>query len=274
MSPMDPQRYPVALSSWAVHKAIGFEVEDDAIKGPQPYWKVGDSPIDIRELPALTASHGIHRLELCHFHLDRRDPSVVNDLRRSLDAANVTLQTLLIDAGDLTHPDPAIAEKHEAWIASWLETAAALGAERARVVAGRTRREGDIEDSAPRLRRLAAGTSVRITTENWLAVLDEPDRTNRLLDLCEGEIGLNVDLGNWTGEQKYDWIAKIAGRAETCHAKCEIDHNGNLDTHDFGRAIDAAVGAGYSGPWTLVNGGGADREWEFVKLQAGFIASR
>ena len=29
-------RYPIALSSWAVHKAVGFEVEDGPTKGPQP----------------------------------------------------------------------------------------------------------------------------------------------------------------------------------------------------------------------------------------------
>lgn len=270
---MDPTLYPVALSSWAVHKAIGFDVEDGPDKGPQPYRKVGPDPIDIRDLPAIAAAHGFRRLELCHFHLDRRDPSVVKDLRTTLAAEGVVLQTLLIDNGDLAHPDPATADKHEAWIASWLETGEALGAERARVVGGRTRREGDIRDAAPRLKRLAAGTSVRITTENWLATLDSPSQIFGLLDLCGDAIGLNVDLGNWSGPENLRWIEEIAGRAETCHAKCEVV-DGENDLEGFSQAIDAAVRGGYKGPLTLVNGASSNREWELVLDQAAFIRSR
>jgi sugar phosphate isomerase/epimerase len=270
---MDPAVYPVALSSWAVHKAIGFDVEDGPDKGPQPYRKVGPDPIDVRDLPAIAAAHGFRRVELCHFHFDRRDPSVVRDLKATLAAEGVVLQTLLIDNGDLAHPDKATADKHEAWIASWLETGEALGAERARVVGGRTRREGDIKDVAPRLKRLAAGTSVRITTENWLATLDRPSQILGLLDLCEGAIGLNVDLGNWTGPENLQWIEEIAGRAETCHAKCEVV-DGENDLEDFGQAIDAVVRGGYKGPLTLVNGAGSNREWQLVLEQSAFIRSR
>lgn len=271
---MDPALYPIALSSWAVHKAVGFEVADEPERGPQPYKAISPDPIDIRDLPAIAGAHGFRRLELCHFHLDRSDPTVVDDFRSALKAEGVVLQTLLVDSGNLSHPDPATADKHEAWIASWLKTGEALGAERARVVGGRTRRDGDIQDVAPRLKRLAAGTTVRITIENWLDTLDSPSQILGLLDLCGEAIGLNVDLGNWTGPDNLKWIEEIAGRAETCHAKCDVDHNGNLDTHAFGQAIDAAVRGGYQGPLTLVNGAGSNREWELATLQAGFIRSR
>lgn len=268
---MDASRYPVALSSWAVHKAVGFDVEDSPAEGPQPYRRVGPSPMDVRDLPAAAKAHGFERLELCHFHLDRSDPTVVDDLRAALRSAGVVLQSLLIDNGDLAHPTDA--DRDEAWIASWLETAAALGAERARVVGGRTRREGDVAAVAPRLRRLAANASVRVVTENWLDTLDDPDQVLRLLDGCEGEVGLNVDLGNWTGDECLDWIARIAGRAEVCHAKCEV-RNGENDLEAFGRAIDAATRGGYVGPLTLVNGAGSDREWELVERQKAFVQSR
>lgn len=274
MGTMDPALYPIALSSWAVHKAIGFEVEDEPERGPQPYAKVGPDPIDIRDLPAIMAAHGFRRLELCHFHLDRSDPTVTKDLKAALAAEGVVLQTLLIDSGNLSHPDPATADKHEAWIASWLKTGEALGAERARVVGGRTRREGDVADVAPRLKRLAAGTSVRITTENWLAMLDTPEQVLALLDLCGDAIGLNVDLGNWPGPNNCPWIEQIAGRAETCHAKCDVRDDGTLDTHTFGLTMDAALRGGYQGPWTLVNGAGSNREWELATLQAAFVKSR
>ncbi len=268
---MDPSRYPVALSSWAVHKAVGFEVEDSPTKGPQAYRKVAPEPMDIRDLPAVAKAHGFGRLELCHFHLDRSDSTVVDDFRRALAAEGVVLQSLLIDDGDLAHPTDA--DQSEAWIASWLETAAALGAERARVVGGKTRREGDVDDVAPRLRRLAKGTSVRVVTENWLATLSEPDQVLRLLDLCEGEVGLNVDLGNWSGEENLRWIEQIAGRAETCHAKCDVV-DGRNDLEGFGAVVDAAVQGGYVGPLTLVNGAGSNREWELAVGQASFLRGK
>ena len=270
---MDPALYPVALSSWAVHKAVGFNVQDGPGDGPQPYKKVGPSPIDVRDLPAIAAAHGFRRLELCHFHIDRSDASVVDDLRSTLATEGVVLQTLLIDDGDLAHPDSATADKHEAWIASWLKTAEALGAERARVIGGRTRREGDIGDVAPRLRRLAEGTSVRVTTENWMSTLDNPSQIHGLLDLCSDAVGLNVDLGNWSGAQNLEWIEAIAGRAETCHAKCDVADDEN-DLEGFGQAIDAAVRGGYKGPLTLVNGAGSDREWELVVEQKLYIQTR
>ena len=268
---MDPSRYPVALSSWAVHKAVGFEVADGPAKGPQPYRQTGPAPMDVRDLPAVAKAHGFRRLELCHFHLDRSDPASVGDLRAALRAEGVVLQSLLIDDGDLAHPTDA--DRHEAWIASWLETAAALGAERARVVGGKTRREGDVADVAPRLRRLAAGTPVRVVTENWLATLCDPSQTLRLLDLCEGEVGLNVDLGNWVGETNLRWIEEIAGRAEVCHAKCDVV-DGENDLEGFGATVDAAVRGGYVGPLTLVNGAGSDREWEMAVEQAAFLRAR
>ena len=268
---MDP-RYPVALSSWAVHRALGVRYPDSPA-GSGAAERTGPERLDLRDLPAAAKTRGFGRLELVHFHLDRHDPALVGDLRRAFDREGVVLQTLLIDDGDLAHPDPAEADRQEAWIASWIETAATLGAERARIVGGKTRREGDLEAVAPRLRRLAAGSPLRLVTENWLATLCDPERTLRLLDLCDGAIGLNVDLGNWTCAENHAWIERIAGCAEVCHAKCEVT-DGENDLDGFGAAIDAAVRGGYVGPLTLVNGAGGDREWELVSRQRAFLHSR
>lgn len=268
---MDPSRYPVALSSWAVHRALGVRYPDAPETGARPAERIAPEGMDLRDLPAVAKAHGFGRLELVHFHLDRSDPTLVDDLRKALQAEGVTLQTLLVDDGDLAHPTDA--DRHEAWIASWIETAAALGAERARVVGGKTRREGDVEAVAPRLKRLAAGSSVRLVTENWLATLCDPEQTLRLLDLCEGAVGLNVDLGNWTCAERLDQVERIAGRAEVCHAKCDVV-DGENDLAGFGEAIDAAVRGGYVGPLTLVNGAGSDREWDLVVRQKAFLQSR
>ncbi len=266
-------RYPVALSSWAVHPALGVRYPDAPGTGPTSAERIGPETLDLRDLPAAARARGFGQLEIVHFHFDRSDPSLIDDLRAALNREGVVLQSLLIDDGDLAHPDPAEADRHEDWIASWIETAAKLGAKRARVVGGKTRREGDVEAVAPRLRRLAAQSPVRLVTENWLATLCDPDQTLRLLDLCNGAIGLNVDLGNWTCGERLDWVKRIAGRAEVCHAKCEVT-DGENDLEGFGEAIDAAVRGGYAGPLTLVNGAGGDYEWALIEGQKAFLESR
>ena len=92
------------------------------------------------ELPARLAAFGITTLEICHFHLPDLDTGYLSELRSALQAANIELFSLLIDEGDLTHPDHA--ERDLAWIGRWLEIAEHLGARRARVIAGKSTSEG------------------------------------------------------------------------------------------------------------------------------------
>ena len=264
-------RYPVALSSWAVHRTLGVRYPDAPATGTLPAERIAATTMDLRELPAEAKRRGFGRLEIVHFHLDREDPTLIPDLRNALKKEGVVLQSLLIDDGDLAHPTDT--DAHEAWIASWIQTAGKLGAERARVIGGKTRREGDVADVAVRLRRLAANSPVRLVTENWLDTLCDPDQTLKLLDLCGDAIGLNVDLGNWTCAERLDQVERIAGRAEVCHAKCEVV-DGENDLAGFGAAIDAAVRGGYVGPLTLVNGAGGDREWALVEGQRDYLQSK
>ena len=260
---------PVALSSWAVHHALGARTDDSPANGLRPL--VRNRPgMDLRDFPAEAKRHGFERIELVHFHLDRTDDALLDAFRGSLDAQGVALQALLIDDGDLSGPD---ADRDERWIAGWIRTAADLGALRARIIGGKTRREGDLESVAVRLLRLADASPIPLFTENWLGVLHGPERVLTLLELCDGRIGLNLDLGNWTEAENPAWIERIAGRAEICHAKCDvIDGQNDLDA--FGKVLDAARRGGYGGPLTLVNGAGGEREWALLEAQRAFLESR
>jgi sugar phosphate isomerase/epimerase len=215
------------------------------------------------ELPGLLAEHGYDTVQICHFHIPHRDAGYLDELRDALQAEGVTLDALLVDAGDLTHPDDA--DRHEAWIAGWLDDATALGARRARVVAGK--QEPTVErlaESARRLRRLAAGhPDVRVVTENWMSLLPSAAEVHQLLDGTDGEVGLLIDLGNWTGPDKYDQLASIAPLAETCHAKCHTlpGEDAALDTEDYQRSLQVLVDAGFTGPLALVYDGPDDDEW-------------
>ncbi|WP_375450105.1 sugar phosphate isomerase/epimerase family protein [uncultured Devosia sp.] len=264
----------IAVSTWSLHRMLGttypHNLDSQAI-GPvqETYGEGSESLLDI---PSAIANRGINRLELVSFHLPSHDPIYLGELRDALATAEVTLQTLLIDAGDIS--DPATSARDTDWVWRWIETANALGAERARVIAGKQKPTRDALDlSVKALTTLSernAGSSVRLTTENWFDLLAEPAQVHYLLDKLDGRIGLNGDFGNWGGPSKYDDLRAIFGRAETCHAKGSFT-DGKLDEADYGQCLQAAEEAGYKGPYTLIFDADAPSEWDGIEIEREFI---
>ncbi len=267
----------IAVSTWSLHRMLGTTYPHDLSStaiGPveETYGEGSESLLDI---PSRLDNHGYNRMELVSFHLPSRDPVYLGELRDQLDTCRVTLQTLLIDAGDITHPE--YGARDEAWIASWIEIANELGAQNARIIAGRQQPSRETLDrSIAALRRLAAGnagSSVRLVTENWHDLLASPAEVNEVLDALQGEVGLLGDFGNWSGADKYESLSRIFGRAELCHAKGSFI-DGDLDTEDYGRCIDLAEAAGYAGPYTLIFDSEIPGEWAGLAAERDFIVSR
>lgn len=265
----------LAVSSWSVHRALGIRHPDSPARAwageAEPAWGTGE--VTLLELPARIAALGIDRLQICHFHLAGRDPACLGELRAALGEAGVTLSTLLIDDGDITHPTER--RRDIAWIGGWIDAAAILGAENVRVIAGKQQPAPEtLALSVEGLRSLGrhgAASGVRVLTENWFALLSGPREVDHVLDRLEGEVGFLADFGNWTGAGKYADLAAVLGRAEETHAKAHFDDGGNLDGGDFGRCLEAAIAAGYDGPYTLVYEGAADDEWAAVKVERDFV---
>ncbi|MDB5528268.1 MAG: sugar phosphate isomerase/epimerase [Devosia sp.] len=264
----------IAVSTWSLHRMLGttYPHNLDSLEiGPvqETYGEVDESLLDI---PSAIANHGINRLELVSFHLPSKDPVYLGELRSALSNADVALQTLLIDAGDIS--DPATSARDTEWIWSWIEIANQLGAERARVIAGKQKPTRDALDlSVKALTSLAernAGSKVRLTTENWFDLLAEPAQVHYLLDKLDGRIGLNGDFGNWGRATKYDDLRAIFGRAETCHAKGSFA-DGKLDEADYGQCLQAAEEAGYKGPYTLIFDAETPDEWAGIETEKEFI---
>ncbi len=267
----------IAVSTWSLHRLLGttypHNLTTDAV-GPveETYGPVVEPLLD---LPAALHNHGYHRMELVSFHLPSRDRIYVDELRTELKQADVVLQTLLIDAGDIADPQHGV--RDEAWIARWIETANELGAEHARIIAGKQKptREA-IDRSVAALRRLAdgnAGSPVRLVTENWFDLLGDAATVNEVLDRLEGKVGLLGDFGNWKGADKYKQLAAIFGRAELCHAKASFT-GGVLDAADFGRCVELAEAAGYAGPYTLIYDNDNPSEWAGLEVEREFIVGR
>jgi sugar phosphate isomerase/epimerase len=243
----NPIQDRIAVSTWSLHRHLGTTYPHDLTTtaiGPveETY---GEGTESLLDLPSALHNHGYQRMELVSFHLPSRDPVYLGELRAQLSTTGVKLQTLLIDAGDVT--DPVNGARDQAWIASWIEIANLLGAEHARDIAGKQPPSPPTLDrSVAALRALAdgnAGSSVRLTTENWFDLLPSAKEVAYVLDRLEGKVGLLGDFGNWKGADKYDELEKIFGRAELCHAKASFV-DGDLDAEDFGRCVDLAEAAG------------------------------
>ncbi|MFC7375141.1 sugar phosphate isomerase/epimerase family protein [Brachybacterium sp. GCM10030268] len=254
---------PMAVHAWSLHRTLGgFIAEHANPPGSSAMTPTAAAPgaVDMLDLPRELAAHGVGTVQLCHFHLPRRDRSYLEELRAALADADVVLDALLVDSGDPVHPTDA--DAHEAWIAEWLEDAAVLGARRGRVCAGESSPTPElIAASGERLARLAAGSPVRVVTENWKDLLASADDVHALLDAAGGSIGLLVDLDNWKIPDREAQLASIGGLAETSHAKCPTTAEGALDTEDYRRVLQAVLGAGYDGPLCLVYAGADDDEW-------------
>lgn len=156
-----------AVSTWSLHRTLGrFAAAGSAVGGgsflPAPGCTPQQTLIDL--LPDL-AEHGYATLQICHFHLESRDPGYLARMRDSLRANGIALEMLLIDDGDLTAED---VDAHLAWYDDWLAAAELLGAKRARICAGRSAPTVErLERSGKLLAMLARRhAGVRIVTEN------------------------------------------------------------------------------------------------------------
>jgi sugar phosphate isomerase/epimerase len=220
---------------------------------------------DVMALPAQLKAHGFDRLELCHFHLANTDTGYLAEFKYALATAGVTLQTLLIDNGDIS--DPETADRDREWIADWLKVAADLGAESSRVIAGKQPWSPESANRSVKNLSWLADQAGPIRIENWFDLLLTPAHVHELLDRLEGR----VDLGNWTHPDKYERLAAIAGRAETCHAKCDFLDEFTIDATDYNQSLDACKSSGFSGPFVIVYCGVGEQDWPAIELQRKFI---
>ena len=245
------------MSSLPIHPRLGVST-----------WSLNKSltaGTPLLDIPAQVAAHGLGKLEVCHFHFPSTDPAYLAEFRKAMETAGIEFYALLIDEGDLTHPDPAERKRVLAFIAHWIDVAAQAGAARVRVIAGLA----DASEEALRLSEAGLREVLKhadkhgmgVVTENWHPLLDRPAEVITLLERMQGRLGLKLDFGNWRGERKYDDLSKIAPLADCTHAKAAYSSSGELDRADFRRCLDICRDAGFSGPHILIFSDAGD-EWE------------
>ena len=264
----------IAVSSWSLHRKLGLTYPNGpADHGPvtaQPTF--GTAELTFLEWPAAMATHGYFKAEICHFHLAALDPVYIEEVRLAFRDAGVAIQTLLIDAGDIT--DVNTRARDMAWMNEMIGVAARLGAVHARAIAGkRSPDTGTLALAVSGLRHLcksAATQGVKLVTENWFDLTSTPEAVHHVLDTVGSDLGLLADMGNWSGPGKYADLASIFGRAALCHAKASFAPGLKLDETDYQKCLTAAETAGYKGPYTLIFADDGD-EWEGLDAERNFI---
>lgn len=263
------------VSTWSLHRTLGVMYRDaPGYEGERTANEAFGKPQKLLlEIPALVAKMGIPRLEISHFHLPSRDASYCNELKAALSEAGVELFTLLVETGDMTHPEHRA--RDVAWMAKCVETAGLLGAKRARVIAGHQPFSSlAMLHSVQGFRELVkrgADCGVEIVTENWFPLLETPDAVHELFERLDGSIGLNADFGNWEGERKYADLASIFPLALSCHAKCGWLEDGSPNLADYARCVDVAVASGFDGVYTLVYDAPDPDESQGLAMEQNFI---
>ena len=246
----------LSLTSWSLHRDLGAPAitaeppVDRGIPPPDP-----GASLTLLDLPARTREAGIDTLEICHFHLHSIAPEYLRALIDALTASEIELFSILIDAGDITHPDLERREADIRMIERWIDAACALGARHARVVAGDAPPDDEqaLALAIANLRRLsgyAADRSVRVLTENFRPLASTAANCNRILDALQGTVGLCADIGNFPAERREQEFAAVAGRADSIHAKASYTPDGTILPGQLETCLGLA--AGFDGPITLV----------------------
>ena len=253
----------VSVSSWSLHRALGSVWLDDfsAEKLTPPN---GTAAISLLQLPGLAAQHGIHTLEICHFHFPSRDHGYLAELASEAAGAGVEIFSVLIDDGDITAADPQVREVQLDWIRGWIDTASILGAKAARVVAGEASVPADtanladhpsIQMSALQLQSLhayGADKGVKVFTENFRPLSLKADHLIAILELCDDQITICADFGNFKGPDRYAEFAKIAPWATSGHAKAQYEEDGSIIPDDLAGGIQVLKQRGFAGPLSLI----------------------
>jgi sugar phosphate isomerase/epimerase len=251
----------ISTSSWSLHRALGRP----PLYGPgeSPRGASAQAEVSLLDVPARLKQIGIDTLEIVHFHLPTTDDGYLAELRAAIEDAGVELFSVLIDAGDITHPNAGQRDADLRWICKWIDVAAKLGASHARVVAGYTpvARDGRnpkfhpvIQLSATYLRQLAdyAGEQgVRVITENFRETGSRAEQLLAILELCEGKVGLCADFGNCQGPNKHLELATLFPHADSAHVKAEYV-DGRMDGAELARTLSLLSAAGFDGPMSLI----------------------
>lgn len=252
----------IALSTASVHLAAAlgrprYELSDG---GKQVVKTAGEATpaLDLLDVPATLAAHGIYTADLCIQHIPSIDSDYLAELRAAFVSAGVEIYQLLIDLGDVSSPNPQIRAADMAMTKRWIEIASELGAGGVRYVPGDSEPSPETlhlaGEAFRKLADYAVQWGIKPATENYKTMNQRAATLLAILDHADREYGVIADFGNARGPDKYETLAHLLPRATSLHAWAEYDEAGTLNHADFRHCLTMARESGFAGPIMLLGG--------------------
>jgi sugar phosphate isomerase/epimerase len=231
----------------------GYSMRDHLQGRLQPF-------LDLHGFVDKAAEWNVDAVELTSYYFPPDfTPAYVAGLKRHCHLAGIDVSATPI-RNTFTHPPGPEREKEIAHVKRWLDVAADLGSPAIRIFAGdaqkgQTAAEGRrrcveaIEACADH----AAKRGVFLALENHGGVVAEPDGLLEIVSAVKSEwFGVNLDTGNFHGEDPYADVARCVPYAVTVQVKVEMQaKGGEKQEADFARLVRMVKDAGYRGYVTL-----------------------
>ena len=180
-------------------------------------------------------------------------PDNLEEVKMALEQYGVKVLNMPIDYGNISGLDEDVRKSDLAVIKSWIDIAAYLGSEGARVNTGQ-QPEGVFDlsitaDSYRELAEYAQTKDVALIMENHGGMSADPKNMLKLFEMVDHpNFRVCPDFGNFDPEIRYEAIDMIFNNPILVHAKTnEFDEDGNHVQFDFGKCMEIAKKHQYDG---------------------------
>lgn len=211
--------------------------------------------IDLFDFINLAADMGLDGVELTSYYVPPDATSeYLHRLRRHAFLLGLDVSGTSVGNDFCVAPGPA-REKQLELVRTWVDRAATMDAPVIRIFAGRTPK-GESEDTAVEraiegIRAslpYAAEHGVTLALENHGGITATPAQLLRLVKAIDApNFGVNLDTGNFHGDDPYAELAELAPYAVNVQVKTEISRKGKKEEADLSRVIGLLREARYSG---------------------------
>ncbi|MCF2944758.1 sugar phosphate isomerase/epimerase family protein [Paenibacillus tarimensis] len=260
----------MSVNAWSFEKKLGpmrMMEWDENWNEHRLVVEPNQQEMTIPQLLNMLGNNGFYGVEIPYGNIQLTSEENVNQLWEKSRYTGVQLTSLLLDYGDLSSEDEERRQRDIEWYKRWIDIAGKAGFISVRIPGGEAEPEDEeaLQRSVEGMLELADyadSRRVRVLTENLGRLLSTSDNCRKLLDACEGNVGLTVDFGNFKTD-KYRQLAVLLPFAYTVHAKAELDSRGEIDWDDFRACLDLCAEAGFRGAMSFTYLGEGD-EWSSI----------
>jgi sugar phosphate isomerase/epimerase len=231
-----------------------------------------EKTLTLLEFPAVCASYGVKTVELCSAFFTSQDARYLNELRKSLEDNDLSVQNIAVDMGNIASADTAIRRTDIAALKQWFYTAAALNSKAIRINTGHADDDGAMTrviEGYQELVEVGEQAGVKLLIENHGGVSSTSENLAQILAGVDSPwFATCPDTGNFPSGDWEAGMRVLAPRAFSCHVKVfsysedgmqsREGSAGRQRQYDLKRSLEILQEAGYRGPLCIESGASAN----------------